>query len=81
MKKENIIGYLIILGLIGFFGLIISLTSSGGSSSGTYYSDKNCSDFSSQSSAQRFFISEGGPRYDRHGLDGDNDGVACESLQ
>lgn len=42
--------------------------------------DKDCSDFSSQQDAQRFFESEGGPRNDYHRLDGDGDGVACESL-
>jgi endonuclease YncB( thermonuclease family) len=39
--------------------------------------DRNCSDFSTQSEAQRFFQNQLG---DSHGLDGDGDGVACESL-
>lgn len=43
--------------------------------------DRDCSDFSSQQEAQRFFEAEGGPAQDPHGLDGnDNDGLACESL-
>ena len=44
------------------------------------YGDYDCSDFSTQSEAQRFFESEGGPRSDYHGLDRDGDGVACETL-
>ena len=42
--------------------------------------DVNCSDFDTQREAQRFFEDEGGPQRDPHGLDGDNDGIACESL-
>lgn len=41
-------------------------------------SDKDCADFASQRAAQIFFIRHGGPRYDPHRLDGDDDGVACE---
>jgi endonuclease YncB( thermonuclease family) len=41
--------------------------------------DKDCSDFSSQAAAQRFFEKHGGPKRDPHGLDGDGDGIACES--
>lgn len=40
--------------------------------------DKDCADFASQRAAQIFFIKHGGPQYDPHRLDGDNDGVACE---
>ena len=40
--------------------------------------DRNCGDFSSQSEAQAFFEAAGGG--DPHRLDGDGDGVACESL-
>lgn len=50
--------------------------SGSGSSSG---GDRDCSDFSSQTAAQRFY-----ERYtpgDLHRLDGDGDGVACESLR
>lgn len=42
--------------------------------------DKDCSDFRSQAAAQKFFKKHGGPKKDPHRLDGDNDGVACESL-
>jgi endonuclease YncB( thermonuclease family) len=41
--------------------------------------DKDCSDFSSHSAAQSFF--ERHKPGDPHNLDGDGDGVACESLQ
>ena len=44
------------------------------------YGDYDCSDFSSQSQAQAFFESEGGPASDYHDLDRDGDGVACETL-
>lgn len=44
------------------------------------YGDRDCSDFSTQREAQLFFLREGGPSNDYHGLDRDNDGVACESL-
>jgi hypothetical protein len=40
--------------------------------------DKNCSDFISAGEAQRFFLANGGPHRDPHGLDGDGDGNACE---
>jgi endonuclease YncB( thermonuclease family) len=40
--------------------------------------DRNCSDFSTQSGAQRFF--EARQPGDPHQLDGGGDGVACESL-
>lgn len=42
--------------------------------------DKDCPDFKTQSEAQAFFISQGGPSKDPHKLDQDKDGVACETL-
>lgn len=42
--------------------------------------DRDCGDFSTQSAAQAFFEAAGGPAGDPHRLDGDGDGVACESL-
>lgn len=42
--------------------------------------DFDCQDFPTQWEAQRFFIRNGGPGYDPHYLDGDNDGRACEML-
>lgn len=40
--------------------------------------DRNCSDFASSAAAQKFFLANGGPTVDRHGLDRDGDGNACE---
>jgi excalibur calcium-binding domain-containing protein len=40
--------------------------------------DKDCSDFNTQKRAQRFFKKHQ-PKKDPHGLDADNDGIACES--
>lgn len=42
--------------------------------------DRDCSDFDRQPVTQRFFEAAGGPQQDPHRLDGDDDGVACESL-
>ena len=42
--------------------------------------DKDCGDFKTQSDAQEFFISQGGPSSDPHKLDRDGDGKVCESL-
>lgn len=41
--------------------------------------DRDCGDFSSQAEAQAFFEAAGGPASDPHRLDGEGDGVACES--
>ncbi len=43
------------------------------------FHDRDCSDFKTQAQAQRFFKNHN-PRKDPHGLDADNDGVACEDL-
>ncbi len=43
--------------------------------------DRDCSDFSTQESAQAFYEAAGGPASDPHRLDGnDKDGLVCESL-
>lgn len=42
--------------------------------------DRDCRDFDTWQEAQEFFISEGGPGGDPHGLDRDGNGVACQSL-
>ena len=42
--------------------------------------DRNCGDFADWREAQDFYLSEGGPDDDPHGLDRDGDGVACQSL-
>ena len=41
---------------------------------------RDCSDFSTQADAQRFFEDNGGPASDPFNLDVDNDGRACEGL-
>ena len=41
--------------------------------------DRDCADFPSQAAAQRFYLANGGPRTDPHGLDSEGDGIACES--
>jgi hypothetical protein len=40
----------------------------------------NCDDFSTQPEAQTFFLKVGGTKNDVNRLDGNNDGVACQSL-
>ncbi len=42
--------------------------------------DRDCGEFDTHAEAQAFFIAAGGPARDPHRLDGDNDGIACESL-
>ena len=42
--------------------------------------DRNCSDFDTWQEAQDFYEATGGPDSDPHGLDGNDDGIACESL-
>ena len=41
----------------------------------------NCTDFSTHAEAQSVFESCGGTANDIHRLDGDNNGIACESLR
>ena len=42
--------------------------------------DRDCGDFATWKEAQTFYEVAGGPARDPHELDGDGDGVACESL-
>lgn len=42
--------------------------------------DRDCGNFTTHAEAQAFFVAAGGPARDPHRLDGDNDGIACESL-
>ena len=42
--------------------------------------DRNCGDFTKWSDAQAFYEAAGGPDTDRHRLDVNKDGIACESL-
>jgi endonuclease YncB( thermonuclease family) len=41
--------------------------------------DRDCGDFPNQAAAQKFFLANGGPHSDPHGLDAEGDGIACES--
>lgn len=91
-KIGTIIGWTVFIGIIGSIGWGIFGNSE--TSNNNYYNeddsttersygeygDYDCSDFSTQAEAQRFFKSEGGPWEDYHNLDRDGDGVACESL-
>ena len=49
-------------------------------SGGKYTDEYNCDDFKTQEQAQKFFNNAGGPSEDVNRLDGDNDGLACETL-
>ncbi|WP_407943341.1 excalibur calcium-binding domain-containing protein [Mangrovicoccus ximenensis] len=40
--------------------------------------DVNCDDFPTSGSAQKYFLTHGGPHSDPYGLDRDGDGLACE---
>lgn len=51
-----------------------------GQMGGKYTDEYNCDDFKTQPEAQNFFGKAGGLRADTNRLDGDKDGVACESL-
>jgi hypothetical protein len=42
--------------------------------------DRNCTDFAFQHEAQTFYEAAGGPGSDRHHLDADGNGRACEDL-
>ena len=44
----------------------------------TAFRDRDCADFKTQRQAQKFFKKHGGKKKDRHRLDADNDGRACE---
>lgn len=68
-------GILLILALVA--GALLSVGSVGTANA---IIDRDCSDFSTQAEAQRFFVNAGGPQQDPHQLDGDDDGRACDSL-
>lgn len=65
----------VLLALLGLVtGLLVGL-----SAPAAHAADKDCGDFATQKAAQDFFLANGGPSSDPHGLDHDGDGVACES--
>ena len=47
----------------------------------TAFVDKDCSDFNTWKQAEKYFKKHGGPRHDPSRLDGDHDGIPCESLR
>ena len=51
-----------------------------GSCASSIFYERDCRHFGTHSDAQRFYHLTGGPILDFHGLDGDNDGSACERL-
>lgn len=51
-----------------------------GTAGAKYTDEYNCDDFATQPEAQAFFEKAGGVRADTNRLDGDKDGMACESL-
>lgn len=51
-----------------------------GKEGGKFTDEYNCSDFATQPEAQTFYNNAGGVKGDVNGLDGNNDGVPCESL-
>jgi hypothetical protein len=58
------------------FGDIVPAGTAGAKATDQY----NCDDFATQVEAQTFYEKAGGVEGDTNGLDGDNDGEACESL-
>lgn len=51
-----------------------------GTAGAKYTNEYNCDDFSTQPEAQAFFEKAGGVKGDTNRLDGDKNGVACQSL-
>jgi Excalibur calcium-binding domain len=68
----------LLAGALLAFALIASAPVSQSPVSVAIAGDKDCSDFDTQKEAQRFFKRHN-PKKDPHGLDADEDGIACES--
>lgn len=64
---------------IGLFAIFLGVLASLVAAPASAVADRDCGDFASQRAAQIFFLSQGGPQFDPHGLDSDGDGIACES--
>ena len=60
--------------------LLAGIGAAPASAQDAHTADRDCSDFSNQRDAQRYFRSIGGPGSDPDRLDGDGDGRACDSL-
>lgn len=68
---------LVQVAVVLFVVLACGATSASASHEGA--SDRDCSDFSDQASAQGYYMAHGGPSQDPDRLDGEGDGVVCES--
>ena len=83
MDKTKYIGWIVGAIAVGVLGLVLISNKSDNRpeppSSGLA-SDRDCTDFTTQREAQRFYESKGGPYKDPHRLDRDGDGRACETL-
>jgi Excalibur calcium-binding domain len=66
--------------LVLFVVIVAVCTAALAASSATAFVDKDCSDFATHASAQKYFKKHGGPKRDPSHLDADHDGIACESL-
>lgn len=64
---------------LGLLATLVVVLTSLVAAPATAAGDRDCGDFPSQRAAQLFFLSQGGPSFDPHGLDSDGDGIACES--
>lgn len=80
-KKILMIGGVAVVGAIALFSGLSNIGPMGNIGDIVCSSDVyNCDDFDTHDEAQVVFESCGGLRNDVHGLDRDEDGLACESL-
>src|SRR4051794_13697717 len=61
-------------------GLMLAVVSFAGHAAPRAAADVNCSAFATQAAAQSYYIAHGGPAQDPDHLDGDRNGIACQSL-
>ena len=64
----------------GVLALIVAVAAAAFSPAPAPARDFDCGHFATQAAAQDYFIALGGPAQDPDRLDGDHDGIACESL-
>ena len=64
----------------GVLALIVAVAAAAFSPAPATARDFDCGHFATQAAAQDYFIALGGPAQDPDRLDGDHDGIACESL-
>jgi hypothetical protein len=76
LRVKTIIGT-----LVGTLAICAALLAGSFASVALSSSDKDCSDFSTQHKAQKYFKKHGGSRHNNFDdLDADLDGIACEDL-